>query len=63
VQAGILAAMCATCWTTAATAVTGATGLRVWAANRRPEWLTDSRLRVLTAALLSLAVLVAAVRI
>ena len=55
--------MCATCWTTAATAVTGATGLRVWAANRRPEWLTDSRLRVLTVALLSLAVLVAAVRI
>jgi hypothetical protein len=55
--------MCATCWATAATAVTGATGVRVWAANRRPEWLTDSRLRALTVALLTLALLVAAVRI
>jgi hypothetical protein len=55
--------MCATCWATAATAATGATGLRAWAAARRPGWLTERRLRVLTVGLLTLAVLVASVRL
>ena len=51
--------MCATCWATAATAATGATGVRVWAASHRPDWLTESRLRALTVALLSYCILLA----
>jgi hypothetical protein len=44
---------------TATAAVGTATGLRAWAAARRPGWLTDRRLRALTATLFTLAVAVA----
>jgi hypothetical protein len=55
--------MCAQCWATAGTAVGGATGLRAWAAARRPRWLSPRRLKVLTIALLTVAVLIAGVRV
>jgi hypothetical protein len=45
---------------TAATATAAATGIRAWAAARAPAWLTPRRLRALTAALLTVAVVVAA---
>jgi hypothetical protein len=51
------------CAVTAATAVGGAAGLRAWAAARRPTWLSPQRLRLLTAALLTIAVVVAGVRL
>jgi hypothetical protein len=53
--------MCAQCWAAAGTAVAGA--LRAWAAAVRPPWLDQRRLRVLTVALMSLAVAIASVRI
>jgi hypothetical protein len=53
--------MCAQCMATAATATAAATGLRAWAAARSPAWLTQRRLRALTAALLTVAVLAAAI--
>jgi hypothetical protein len=53
--------MCAQCMATAATAGAAATGLRAWAAARRPAWLTDGRLRALTAALIAIAVAATAV--
>jgi hypothetical protein len=46
---------------TAATATAAATGIRAWAAARGPAWLTAGRLRALTIALLTTAVVVAAV--
>jgi hypothetical protein len=55
--------MCAQCWATAATAVGGATGIRAWAAARRPRWLSEARLRVLTVSLLAIAVLIAGARV
>jgi hypothetical protein len=51
------------CAVTAATAVGGAAGLRAWAAARRPGWLSPQRLRLLTASLLTIAVVVAGVRL
>jgi hypothetical protein len=45
---------------TAASATAAATGLRAWAAARRPDWLTPARLRILTVALLTVAVAFAA---
>jgi hypothetical protein len=46
---------------TATVAVGTASGLRAWAAARRPDWLTDVRLRRLTAGLLALALVAAGV--
>jgi hypothetical protein len=53
--------MCAQCMATAATAVAGATGIRAWLAARSPGWLTPTRLRFISAALLAVAVVAAAV--
>jgi hypothetical protein len=46
---------------TAATATAAATGVRAWAAARSPAWLTARRLKLLTIALIALAVTAAAV--
>jgi hypothetical protein len=54
--------MCMQCMTVAATSVGAAGGLRAWVASKNPGWMTPRRLRLLTAALLTLAVLVAGVR-
>ncbi|MBA2763859.1 MAG: hypothetical protein H0U42_04135 [Thermoleophilaceae bacterium] len=43
--------MCVQCWTAAATAGTAATGFRAYLAARSPAWLSERRLRGLTAAL------------
>jgi hypothetical protein len=53
--------MCAQCMATAATATAAATGVRAWAAARSPDWLTESRLRALTVALIAIAVTAAAI--
>ena len=53
--------MCASCMATAASATAAATGLRAWVAARAPAWMTPRRLRALTAALLTTAVVFAAV--
>jgi hypothetical protein len=46
---------------TAATATAAATGVRAWAAARSPVWLTAGRLRVLTIALIAIALVAAAI--
>jgi hypothetical protein len=43
--------------------VGGAAGVRAWAAAKRPGWLDAERLRLLTIALLSVAILIAGVRL
>jgi hypothetical protein len=48
--------MCAQCMGAAAAMVGSAGGLRAWLAIRSPAWLTPRRMRVITAALLSGAV-------
>ena len=53
--------MCAQCMATAATATAAATGVRAWAAARSPVWLTAGRLHALTVALITVAVVAAAV--
>jgi hypothetical protein len=53
--------MCAQCMATAATATAAATGVRAWAAAHNPPWLTERRLKALTVALLSIAVLAAGI--
>jgi hypothetical protein len=54
--------MCLQCMSVAVTSVGAAGGLRSWIASRNPSWLTPRRLRLLTAALLTIAVLASAVR-
>jgi hypothetical protein len=54
--------MCLQCVTYAAASVGAAGGLRAWVAARRPAWITPQRLRILTAGLLTLAVLAAGIR-
>jgi hypothetical protein len=54
--------MCMQCVTFAATSVGAAGGIRAWVAAKNPSWLTPRRLRILTAALLAIAVLAAGVR-
>jgi hypothetical protein len=49
--------MCVQCIGTAAVAVGTASGIRAWLALRSPAWLTGGRMRALTAALLTVAVL------
>ena len=51
--------MCMQCAATAAVAVGSASGLRAWVHARSPRWATPARMRVLTAGLLVVAVLVA----
>jgi hypothetical protein len=58
--------MCAQCWATAGTAVTatgGAVGIRVWLASKRPGWLTSSRMKAMTAALVVFALCASSLRI
>jgi hypothetical protein len=50
------------CMTYAMTSVGAAGGLRSWVASKNPSWLTPKRLRMLTAALLTVAVLASGVR-
>jgi hypothetical protein len=50
------------CMTYAVTSVGAAGGLRAWVAARNPSWLTPRMLRILTVALLTLAVLASGVR-
>jgi hypothetical protein len=52
--------MCAQCMATAATAGATATGIRSWLAAKSPEWLSAARLRIVTIALIVLAVLASA---
>jgi hypothetical protein len=49
--------MCMQCMITAATSVSAASGIRAWVGNRFGAFLTPHRLRLLTIALFSLAVL------
>jgi hypothetical protein len=51
--------MCAQCMAGAATAVAGASGIRAFVAARRPAWMTQRRLRLTTAGLMTAAVLLA----
>ena len=51
--------MCMQCMATAMTAVGAAGGLRSWLGQRKVEWLTPRRLRYVTIALFTLAVLAA----
>jgi len=50
------------CMTYAMTSVGAAGGLRSWVASKNPSWLTPRRLRLLTATLLTVAVLASGVR-
>jgi hypothetical protein len=62
-EAGILGhAMCMQCMTYAITSVGAAGGIRAWVASRSPSWMTPRRLRMITAALLTVAVLAAGIR-
>jgi hypothetical protein len=49
--------MCMQCLATASVAVGSASGIRVWLHNHGGAWLTPSRLRAITVALVALAVL------
>ena len=49
------------CMTYAMTSVGAAGGLRSWVAARSPSWMTPGRLRMLTATLLTIAVLASGV--
>lgn len=49
------------CMIGAMSAGAGATGLRAWLVARAPRWLTPTRQRMLTCALLVLAILAAGV--
>jgi hypothetical protein len=50
------------CMATAMTAVGAAGGFRSWLASRQPAWLTPRTMRMITAALLTVAVLASGVR-
>jgi hypothetical protein len=54
--------MCLQCMSVAMTSVGAAGGLRSWIASKNPIWLTPRRLRLITAALLTVAVLASGVR-
>jgi hypothetical protein len=49
--------MCVQCMMTAAASVSTASGIRVWLGNRAGPLLTPRRLRLITIALLALAIL------
>lgn len=51
------------CMTTVVVTGATATGIRAWIAAKRPSWLTDRRLKHLTAALFGIAVIAAAVQV
>lgn len=56
----MMAPMCAQCMAAATTAAAGATGLRAWLATRGWSWLTPTRLRRATAAILVAALVLSA---
>lgn len=47
------------CMATAMTAGAAATGMRAWIATHKPPWMTPRRLKITTAAILSVGVLAA----
>jgi hypothetical protein len=49
--------MCMQCMATASVAVGSASGIRAWIRHRGGSWLTPGRMRAVTVALLTLAVL------
>jgi hypothetical protein len=51
--------MCMQCMATAMTAGAAATGMRAWIASHTPHWMTPRRLKMTTAAILAVGVLVA----
>jgi hypothetical protein len=51
--------VCVQCMMTAMTSVAAASGTRSWLAQRRADWLTPRRLRYITFALFTAAILVA----
>jgi hypothetical protein len=51
--------MCVQCMLTAMSSVAAASGTRSWLGRKRTEWLTPKRLRFITVALFTGAVLVA----
>ena len=55
--------MCLQCMTYAMTSVGAAGGIRSWVAARQPSWMTPRRLRIVTAGLLTLAVLASGIRV
>jgi hypothetical protein len=53
--------MCVQCMATAMTSVAAASGTRAWLGSRRLHWLTPRRLRTITIALFTAALLASAV--
>jgi hypothetical protein len=51
--------MCMQCMVTAMSSMAAATGTRSWLAQKRSDWLTPGRLRIITIALFAAAILVA----
>jgi hypothetical protein len=51
------------CVATAMTVGAGATGVRAFLAARQPRWLTPSRLRLLTAILITVGILAVGIRV
>lgn len=49
--------MCMQCMATAMTAGAAATGMRAWIAAHQPRWMTPRRLKLTTAAILTVGVL------
>jgi len=47
------------CMATAMTAGAAATGMRAWIATHKPRWMTPKRLKITTAAILTVGVLAA----
>jgi hypothetical protein len=54
--------MCLQCMATATTTLGVVGGIRAWLAASQPAWMTPRRLRVATAALLTVGVLAAGIR-
>jgi hypothetical protein len=54
--------MCMQCMATATTTLGVVGGIRAWLAASQPAWMTPRRLRVATAALLTVGVLAAGIR-
>jgi hypothetical protein len=55
--------MCMQCMGTAMAAGAAATGMRAWLAVRSPRWLTPSRLKAATVAILTLGVIAAGLQV
>jgi hypothetical protein len=50
--------MCMQCMASAMTAGAAATGMRAWIATHQPRWMTARRLKLTTAAILAIGVLI-----